>query len=232
MSLLQVLECFQLNTPPPVMSSCIAPPVHPDPFRSALHHSRDLGSPTLKVNPLLPPVQLCQVVIQLTQEEDQAITNLLKLHHQEPPLSNITINAPLKHSRSALVQHQPESTHSSSDEQHSREASCWSVEELEAANTLMSCFGLMEKNQYLRGSAVLPPDPLLHQSHEEFEDGRGAHDAHLPVCEESFNLSLSQKSIGDYSEREWSLSDSERDAVHALQSLGDMEAMESCSLEC
>lgn len=223
MSLLQVLECLQLNTPPPVMSSCIAPPVCPDPFRSAPHHSRDLGSPTLKVNPLLPPVQLCQVVIQLTQEEDQAITNLLKLHHKEPPLSNKTINVPLKHSRSTLVQHQRESTHSSSDGQHSREASCWSAEELEAANTLLSC-------QNLRGSAVLPPDPLLHQSDGGFEDGRGADDAHLPVCEEPFILF--QKSIGDYSEREWSLSDSERDAVHALQSLGDMEAMESCSLEC
>lgn len=224
MSLLQVLECFQLNTPPPVMSSCIAPPVRPDPFRSAPHHSRDLGSPTVKVNPLLPAVQLCQVVIQLTQEEDQAITNLLKLHHEEPPLSNKTINAPLKHSCSTLVQHQPESTHSSSDGQHSREVSCWSVEELEAANTLLSC-------QNLRGSAVLPPDPILQQSQGGFEYGRGADDAHLPVCEESFNLSLFQKSIGDYSEREWTLSDSERYAVHALQSLGDMEARESCSLE-
>lgn len=225
MSLLQVLECFQLNTPPPVMSSCIAPPVRPDPFRSVPHHSRDLGSPTLKVNPLLPPAQLCQVVIQLTQEEDQAITNLLKLHHKEPPLSNKTIKAPLKHSHSTLVQNQPESTHSSSDGQHSRETSCWSIEELEAANALLSC-------QNLGGSAVLPPDPLLHQSHGGFEDGRSADNAHLPVCEESFNLSLFQKSTGDYSEREWTLSDSERDAVHALQSLGDMEAMEACSLEC
>ncbi|XP_068612174.1 uncharacterized protein [Brachionichthys hirsutus] len=73
------VDSFQLNTPPPVMSARVAPPARPDPFRSGTHPTRNLGSPTLKTTPLQPGAPL---ILQLTQEEDQAITNLLTLHHQ------------------------------------------------------------------------------------------------------------------------------------------------------
>ncbi|XP_071388115.1 zona pellucida protein AX 4 [Centroberyx affinis] len=78
---LRVFECFHLNTPPPIMSACPAPPNRPDPFRSGPHPTRELGSPTWRMQPVLPP---SRVVLQLTQEEDQAVTNLLKLHHHQP----------------------------------------------------------------------------------------------------------------------------------------------------
>lgn len=67
------------------MSACVAPPNHPDPFRSGLHPTRDLGSPTWRVQSARPQAQPQRAVVQLTQEEDQAVTNLLKLHHQEAP---------------------------------------------------------------------------------------------------------------------------------------------------
>ncbi|XP_035531735.1 uncharacterized protein LOC118338530 [Morone saxatilis] len=156
---LKVFDCFQLNTPSPVMSACPAPPTRPDPFRSGPHPTRDLGDLTsFKINTLHPPVQPSRVVIQLTQEEDQAITNLLKLHHQEP-----------LHSSSGLEVYKP----FCSDVQHLSEASsqgqgrCWSDTELEAANTLLSGFSLMEGDriwsQNHNKSKVTQPDPLPYQ---------------------------------------------------------------------
>lgn len=219
MYLNQVSECFRLNTPPPIMSTCIAPPIRADPFRSALHHCRDLGSSTLKVNPLVPPAQLCQVVVQLTQDEDQAITNLLKLHHQEPPLRNETIDASLKYPLSSLVQHQP--ADAGSGVMLSRKARCWSVQEIEAANTL-SCFGLMEKEQNVGAGTGPPPDFPSAQSHGGSAGGTDT--IHLPLCEKPFTLAPSQEWQG-LSEREQTLSDSERDALQALQSLADAAAV-------
>lgn len=166
-SLHQVFDCFQLNTPTPVMSACPAPTPRPDPFRSGPHPTRDLGSLTLKISTLHPPVQPgSQVVLQLTQEEDQAITNLLKLHHQEPVHRDESLTAPQMDFSGVdldpvpMLSH-PESTHSTSaeevykpscsDVQHLREASmqsqlqqrrCWSDVELEAADTLLSRFNL------------------------------------------------------------------------------------------
>lgn len=215
MSLHQVSECFRLNTPPPIMSACIAPPIRADPFRSALHHCRDLGSSTVKVNPVVPPAQLCQVVVQLTQDEDQAITNLLKLHHQGLPPPNETIDASLKYPH--------QSTDPGSGAMESRKARCWSVQEIEAANTL-SRFGLMEKDQNREAWTGPPPDPPSAQSHGGFSGGTDT--VHLPLCEKSLTLPPSQEWQG-YSEREQTLSDSERDALQALQSLGDVAAVNS-----
>ncbi|XP_055793000.1 uncharacterized protein LOC129864722 [Salvelinus fontinalis] len=94
---LQVFECFQLNTPRPIMSSCPAPPVRPDPFRSQAHPTRDLGGHTWRRDPPHLPITprprergRSQAVIQLSLEEDQAITNLLKLHHQKPAHPEVT----------------------------------------------------------------------------------------------------------------------------------------------
>lgn len=212
MSLHQVSDCFRLNTPPPIMSTCIAPPIGPGPFGSALHAIRDLGSSTVKVNPLVSSGQLCQVVVQLTQEEDQAITNLLKLHHQEPPPSSQTVNASLKSPLSA------QSPDLGSGALPSREGRCWSVKEIEAANTL-TCFSMMEMDRSLEASTTPPPDPPSDQSQGSFAFAGGTENIHLPVCEKSCNSPSSQESTG-YLAREQTLSDSEKDAIQALQSLG------------
>ncbi|XP_034412968.1 uncharacterized protein LOC117747686 isoform X2 [Cyclopterus lumpus] len=161
----RVLDCFHLNTPTPVMSARPAPPTCPDPFRSGPYPTRDLGSLTLKVNTLHLPVQPRRVVLQLTQEEDQAVTNLLKLHHQEEPL----------HWGSAegvepLCKDVPCAEESSLQSQL-QQGRRWSDTELEAANTLLSGFSLME-NDNIWGqnhckSVAIPPDPLLYRHPED-----------------------------------------------------------------
>ncbi|KAL4631471.1 hypothetical protein GN956_G15512 [Arapaima gigas] len=88
-SQLEVFECCQLNTPRPIMSTGVAPSFHTDPFRREPHLVRDLGSQTRSWDPTCPPTPSASPlalrerieVIQLSMEEDQAITNLLKLHY-------------------------------------------------------------------------------------------------------------------------------------------------------
>lgn len=179
----QVIDCFQLDTPPPVMSACVAPPARPDPFRTGPHPMMDLGSLTFEINTLQPPVWASRAVLQLTQEEDQAITNLLKLHHQDPIQSDMTVTAPqLDLNPIALLSHSEPTDSTSGDDvykplcsdvQHPRQASlqtqlqqgrCWPDTEIEAANTLLS---LMEMDQiwdqnHNKSGATLP-DPLPHQ---------------------------------------------------------------------
>jgi len=137
LSLHQVLDCFHLNTPTPIMSACPAPPTRPDPFRSGPHPTRDLGSLTTKVNPLHLPVRPTRVVLQLTQEEDQAVTNLLQLHHQEEPLhwgSSEGGVAPLWNDVPCA------------EESRLQQGRRWSDTELEAANTLLRGFSPIEKD--------------------------------------------------------------------------------------
>ncbi|KAJ8008342.1 hypothetical protein DPEC_G00103830 [Dallia pectoralis] len=100
----QVFEYFQLNTPRPIMSSCPAPPIRRDPFRTQTHPTRDLGSNSWTrdhlrrpINPIPTPFLARprergpnRAVIQLTLEEDQAITNLLKLYHHHSPCPEVT----------------------------------------------------------------------------------------------------------------------------------------------
>ncbi|CAB1423934.1 unnamed protein product [Pleuronectes platessa] len=69
-------DCFQLNTPPPLMSSFVNPSNRPDPFSLGPHPTRELGSLDWNLNPT-------RAIIQLSPEEDQAVTHLLKLHYQE-----------------------------------------------------------------------------------------------------------------------------------------------------
>nr|XP_046237637.1 uncharacterized protein LOC124055068 isoform X2 [Scatophagus argus] len=207
------------------------PPARPDPFRSGPHPTMDLGSYTFKINPFLPSVQPGQVIVQLTQEEDQAITNLLKLHHQEPLQSDDSLIAPQNNLNPVPFLGHPEPVDFTSaqeaykllctDLQHPMEASLhsqlqqgrrWSETELEAANTLLSCFSPTEKSHsnsvvylpVLEGSSLPPRLPSLSSDSKA-----------KCVC-------------GDFSEAEGrTLSDSEGDAVHVLLSLGDTGALDT-----
>ncbi|XP_044196842.1 uncharacterized protein LOC122973422 isoform X1 [Thunnus albacares] len=168
---------FQLNTPPPVMSASLAPPNRPDPFRSGTHSIRDLGSSSWRIHIIHPTTQPSWVVLQLTQEEDQAITNLLKLHHHEPLQRDETLTAlhmdssglseplvdnmdtsslcsPSECTDPTLVEELDDPFYS--DPQHPMEAGLmsqvqqerrWSDVELEAADTLLSRFSLTEEDK-------------------------------------------------------------------------------------
>ncbi|TMS02394.1 hypothetical protein E3U43_007934 [Larimichthys crocea] len=167
---LTVLDCFQLNTPPPVMTARPAPPTRPDPFRSGAHLTRNLGSLTFKIDTLHRPVQPSQVVLQLTQEEDQAITNLLKLHYQEPRQTDETRTAPHMDSHPEPAQvYEPccSDVQHPSLRGHSQQGRCWSDAELDAANTLLSRFCLMEEVNIWshddNKTASTIPDSLPHQ---------------------------------------------------------------------
>lgn len=126
------------------MSASVAPQ---NLFRFGPHPTRDLGSTTWRMLTNHDGEQPSRVVLQLTQEEDQAITNLLKLHHQTPLLSAETlIGAQIDLSRakgpprgSACLT--PVYNPLCSDVQ---QRGGWSDIELEAANTLLS--GFMDEN--------------------------------------------------------------------------------------
>ena len=172
----QVFDCLQLNTPPPVMSACLAPPNRPDPFRaSGPHPTRDLGCPEWRPQPVHSPMQPSRAILQLTQEEDQAITNLLKLHHQDTGQSEETLNAaqmdfsgpaePPVNSNPCLLPSHPQPIDSTSGEEvykpcgsdvrylkkagsgsQLQQVRGWSDEELEAVDTLLSRFSLTEED--------------------------------------------------------------------------------------
>ncbi|XP_018526986.1 uncharacterized protein LOC108880010 isoform X1 [Lates calcarifer] len=190
---LGVFDCFQLNTPPPVMSACVAPPNCPDPFRSGPHLTRNLGSTRWRLNPIHPPVQPSRAILQLTQDEDQAITNLLKLHHQEPRQSDEIqmdvsgVVEPQVASNPCLVFSHPKPlvpteealTPSCSDDvQHpmktglgnqSQQGRGWSDVELEAADTLLSGFSVSEEDRVwsqCRQNSTLP-DPQPYQYNKD-----------------------------------------------------------------
>ncbi|KAI9543384.1 hypothetical protein NQZ68_012033 [Dissostichus eleginoides] len=185
---LRVFECFKLNTPPPVMSPCPAPPPCPDPF--GLNPTRNLGHLTLEINNLHPAVQKGQVVLQLTQEEDQAITNLLKLHYQEEPLqmdetlTDFTSVNPNSFCHPETIDFTAAEEVSNnpflSDLQYPggtiefQQGRCWSATELDAANTLLSCSRLVEE-EIIQGhnkSSVTLPHPL--QRHEDSPRSSGS----------------------------------------------------------
>ncbi|XP_035503401.2 uncharacterized protein LOC118318137 isoform X2 [Scophthalmus maximus] len=152
----EVFEFFRLNTPPPVMSACLAPPSRPDPFRSGSHPTRDLGSTDWRLNHIRSSAQPSRAILQLTWEEDQAITNLLKLHQSGE--SDETLAAAPVNVNACFYQSHPSPTVSTIAEElykpffsggqrprtailgnQSQQGKCWSVEELEAADTLLSC---------------------------------------------------------------------------------------------
>lgn len=79
-------------------------------------------------------------MVQLTQEEDQAVTNLLKLHHQEVPLrSKETLTGALGPLCSEVPRARAAGPLPLAD--------CWSDLELEVADVLLSGFGPMERDR-------------------------------------------------------------------------------------
>ncbi|XP_057712205.1 uncharacterized protein LOC130929202 [Corythoichthys intestinalis] len=79
------LTCFQLNTPPPLMTTSPAPPKKADPFQSGPHAFREIGGPLQMPSGVRPG----RMVLQLTPDEDQAVTGLLKLQYEEPKNSQV-----------------------------------------------------------------------------------------------------------------------------------------------
>ncbi|XP_019713765.1 uncharacterized protein LOC109508309 [Hippocampus comes] len=72
---------LRLNTPPPLMCTSPAPPNRADPFPRGPHAFRVLGGPTW--------MPCCdghpgRTVVQLSAEEDLAVTCLLKLRYRDP----------------------------------------------------------------------------------------------------------------------------------------------------
>ncbi|KAJ8254796.1 hypothetical protein GJAV_G00197440 [Gymnothorax javanicus] len=84
---LEAFECCQLNTPPPVMSTIADSAPGFDPFRRQPHPTRDLGTQLWtwdSLSTFKPRTAGGKIseVIQLSAEEEEAITGLLRLHYQ------------------------------------------------------------------------------------------------------------------------------------------------------
>ncbi|KAJ8281974.1 hypothetical protein COCON_G00044930 [Conger conger] len=84
---LEVFWHYQLNTPPPVMSTITDSRPGLDLFRARPHPTRELGSQMWtwdSMSSFRPTTAQGQIleVIQMSAEEDEAITSLLKLHYQ------------------------------------------------------------------------------------------------------------------------------------------------------
>lgn len=232
------------------MSACPAPPTRLDPFRSGPHSVRDLGGATWRINTIHPGVQPSQLVIQLTQEEDQAITNLLKLHHQEPGQSDEAPPVDSSISNPAFIP--SGSTDSADDEpscnyaQHLKERH-WSDTELKAAHTLMSRFSLMGDKFNHNPAASSPshvPYPNSDDSSKCISGSRVSEDEEpggmefrlvvrnaevqeeylVPSSPSSDSKVKGRSSVFGPDVKEVKLSDSERDAVHVLLTLWDTAA--------
>ncbi|XP_021178364.2 uncharacterized protein LOC105934633 [Fundulus heteroclitus] len=139
-----VFNCCQLNTPLPVMSACVAPPNRPDPFRAGPYPTYSLGSTSWTMQSLPPAQEQPRLIVQLTQQEDQAITNLLELHHQEAPRAEGTITG----FPNVICNEAPEESRRWS------EAGCGAAEQVDGR---------------LRGKTAAPPDLLLKTSGTEPE---------------------------------------------------------------
>ncbi|KAI4808702.1 hypothetical protein KUCAC02_000750 [Chaenocephalus aceratus] len=219
---LRVFGCFELNTPPPIMSPCPAPPPCPDPFKFGPNPTRNLGHLTLEISNLHPAVQKGQVVLQLTEEEDQTITNLLTLHYQEEPLQ-VDETLPSVNPNSFCHPDTIDFTAapnpcSLSDLQYPGETiefqqrRRWSETELDAANTLLSCSRLVEQEGIIQGhnksSVTLP---LRHLRHED--SSRSSESQHVSETFPAFiTTECAKKDWGDLEEGR------NDDAVHLLES--------------
>ncbi|KAG7243419.1 hypothetical protein INR49_011876 [Caranx melampygus] len=213
-----MLSDLGLNTPPPVMSACLAPPNRPDPFRSGPHPIRNLGCPAWTTTPTYSPVQPSRAVVQLTQEEDQAVTNLLKLHHQEPRQSGETLTAaqgdgdagPPGDLNPCIFRSHSKPTFPTSAEEvhkgvcgdfthpnkagsgdHLQQGRCWSHVELEAADTLLSGFRIWD--QCHGKSAEMLPDPPPDQHNKDLPVS--TNNQQEPGAEPSLKASLSDIDI-------------------------------------
>lgn len=227
------------------MSACVAPPNHPDPFRSGPHLTRDLGCPTWRIQSARPPAQPRRAVIQLTQEEDQAVTNLLKLHHQEapegsvPPAPHLDLSGPAESGR--LSEEAPEAV--GVDAQ--RPTLKWRGQLFEAAPLVRGA--ALQDADSVRAQNETVLDRPLHRSTEtppkdytssavttrDAESGDGCVHIRSAQDERESNAaaapwrSLNPKKRSKPEER--LLTESEEDAVFVLLSLGD--AVTSGSLQ-
>ncbi|XP_077357349.1 uncharacterized protein LOC144004199 [Festucalex cinctus] len=85
------LRNFQLNLPSPLTCTSPAPPTRADPFRRGPHAFRVLGGPTwVRSNDDVPT----QMVLQLSAQEDRAVTCLLALGYQDPNDSQVGEGTP------------------------------------------------------------------------------------------------------------------------------------------
>ncbi|XP_015234981.1 PREDICTED: uncharacterized protein LOC107087757 [Cyprinodon variegatus] len=236
-----VFKCTQLNTPPPIMSACVAPPNHPDPFRAGPHPIYNLGTPDWSTGSIRPRVQPRFVIIQLSQQEDQVITDLLTLHHQEAPQSKECISA-AHIAFPAALKSNPGDLNTSLEEANKvictdapEEGQSWSDAEYEAANTLLSSFNLVD--DYLIPNRITPPDHLRFQTSEAELEYQSL--SPLVTCDRSENGSCMERNSEIRSDtgpsepeksflskmegrsEEPMLMDLERDAVQVLLSLGE-----------
>ncbi|XP_054880437.1 uncharacterized protein LOC129354911 [Poeciliopsis prolifica] len=248
-----VFDCSQLNTPPPLMSACVAPSSRPDPFRAGPHPTNNLGSPSWRLQSMHPPqVQPRFVVIQLTQQEDQVITNLLKLHHQEAPQSKERVTAAKADFPGALKSNPRDLSTGSLEGANkvfcidaSEERQKWSDAEYEAANTLLSSF---QQAEDLIGNAAMPPDHLQAQTSQTElecqtfppsvtccssqkgsrikENGDIGSQEDMTECPTGFESKLEQEKMEGRSE-ERTLTDLEGDAVQVLLSLREVTTFDA-----
>ncbi|KAK5602774.1 hypothetical protein CRENBAI_026679 [Crenichthys baileyi] len=238
-----VFDVSQLNAPPPIMSACVATPNRPDPFRAGPYPINNLGSPSWKIQSIPPPQVQLRVVIQLTQQEDQAITNLLKLHHQEAPQSKESI-IPGHTDFPGAVMSNPRHFNTASLDGATKvicidaleEGGKWSEAEYDAANTLLSSFNQMD--DHLIGEMATLPNQLLSQTSETElerqcsqngsgiqENGEIRSEEDMVTCPPVFkskrepgNLHLKTESGSE----ERTLTDLEGDAVQVLLGLGEV----------
>lgn len=208
------------------MSACVAPPNHPDPFRAGPHPTNNLGSPSWRVPPAQGQPRF--VVIQLTQQEDQVITNLLKLHHQEASQSKERVGlAPVDFSSAGKSNpgHFNGASHDGANVVICGNAvggRRWSEAEYEAAYTLLSSF---QQQDYLMGTSEteLECQTLATSQNGSCikENGDVSSEEDLTKCppvletEKSFHLQVESGS------EERMLTDLEGNAVQVLLSLAD-----------
>ncbi|KAF3697914.1 hypothetical protein EXN66_Car013595 [Channa argus] len=267
---LRVIDSFQVHTPPPVISACLALQNHPDPFRSRPRPTRDLNSPIWGTHAHHHRVQPNYVILQLTQEEDQAVTNLLKLHHQSLSQSSETFSS-ARTDVSSVVE-PPQNVNSSLFYQRAADGTLdeeaykplcshvqcvregqqgegWSDTELDVADTLLNGFILTEKDriwgQNPHKSAGTLPDPRPYEHHGDSSLSTEALPAqvtsgltHSDIGNISFSgaredreqdcrdVRSTEDGLVSGEMRERILTDSERDALHVLLSLGNMGTLD------
>lgn len=218
------------------MSPGLATPNSPDLFRSGPYPIRDLGSTSWSVQSHHRPVHPRQVIVQLSQEEDQAITNLLKLYNQSPlegPESfssaklafSSAAGPPLDFNCRLFHQTSPHHT-----DVQQRQA--WSDSELEAANTLLSRFIVTQDNKLREQNDHKSVETSLGFLPDQRSGPQTRHaSVTSPPAQETtgFCCTGQQEDTGWQDvvsavaeERGWALSDSEGDTVHVLLSLAEM----------
>lgn len=208
------------------MSSCVVSSNHQHPLRSELHPVADLRQSEWTVNSLNSAVQPDGSIVQFTEEADQTTTYLLSLNQQE-------VQGPSDESQREFLDLIPSDILSEdlgaifrdegADVSLSQDGGrLWSEEELEAAETLLSCFNLTEEEALTFLDDIVP-----------FQ--RNEHGSQTGLCECTFPSEMidpgeteyrSEEVRGASMATERMLSDSECDAVRVLLSIWDVALLE------